>query len=75
MKLDKLRHVFEGRGRMFKCEEFPDLSAILEYAFGESDCIDKGGGGLESHPRLTLFCIAQQIITRSCKMQGKLFWH
>ena len=37
---------------MLKCEEFPDLSAILEYAFGESDRIDRGGGGLESHPRL-----------------------
>ena len=53
MKLDKLRHVFEGRGRILKCEEFPDLSAILEYAFGESDRIDRRGGGLESHPRLT----------------------
>ena len=29
------------------------MSAILEYAFGESDRIDRGGGGLESHPRLT----------------------
>ena len=44
MKLDKLRHVFEGRGRILKCEELPDLSAILEYAFGESDRIDRGGG-------------------------------
>jgi hypothetical protein len=35
MKLEKLRHVFEGRGRMMKCEEFPDLTAIMEYAFGK----------------------------------------
>ena len=63
MKLDKLRHVFDVRERMLKCEEFPVLLPTLEYAFGESDCIDRGGGGLESHPRLTLFCIAQQIIT------------
>ena len=53
MKLEKLRHVFEGRGRMLKCEEFPDLAAVLEFAFGESDRIERGGGGLESHPRLT----------------------
>ncbi|CAB4026118.1 Hypothetical predicted protein [Paramuricea clavata] len=53
MKLEKLRHTFEGRGRMLKCEEFPDLSAVLEFAFGESDRIERGGGGLESHPRLT----------------------
>ena len=53
MKLEKLRHVFEGRGRMLKCEEFPDLPAVLEFAFGESDRIERGGGGLESHPRLT----------------------
>ena len=53
MKLEKLRHVFEGRGRMLKGEEFPDLAAILEFSFGESDRIEKGGGGLESHPRLT----------------------
>ena len=54
MKLEKLRHVFEGRGRMLKCEEFTDLAAVMEYAFGESDRIDRsGGGGLESHPRLT----------------------
>ena len=52
MKLEKLRHVFEGRGRMLKSEEFPDLAAILEFSFGESDRIEKGGGGLESHPRL-----------------------
>ena len=38
---------------MLKCEEFPDLAAIMEYAFGESGRIDRGGGGLESHPRLT----------------------
>ncbi|CAB4021307.1 Hypothetical predicted protein, partial [Paramuricea clavata] len=53
MKLKKLRHVFEGRGRMLKCKEFPDLAAVMEYAFGESDHIERGGGGLESHPRLT----------------------
>ena len=49
MKLEKLRHVFKGRGRKLKC----DLTGILEFAFGESDRVDRGGGGLESHRRLT----------------------
>ena len=53
MKLEKLCHIFKGRGRNLKCEEFPDLAVILEYAFGEGDWIDRAGGGLESHPRLT----------------------
>ncbi len=35
-----------------KCEQFPELSAVLQYAFGELD-IDNGSGGLESHPQLT----------------------
>ncbi len=29
------------------------MAAIMEYAFGESDRVERGGGGLESHPRLT----------------------
>ena len=52
-KLEKLRHIFKGRGRRLKCEEFPDLAGILEFAFGEGDRVDRAGGGLESHPRLT----------------------
>ena len=52
MKLTNLRHVFQGRGRELKREEFLDLAAILEYAFAEGDRIDRAGGGLESHPRL-----------------------
>ena len=43
MKLQKLRLVFEGRGRMLKCVEFPDLAAILEFAFGESDRVLRAG--------------------------------
>ena len=53
MKLEKLRHVFKGRGRSLKCEEFPDLAGILEFAFGEGDRVDRASGGLKSHPRLT----------------------
>ena len=52
MKLERLRHVFKGRGRHLKCEEFPDLAGILEFAFGEEDRVARAGGGLESHPRL-----------------------
>ena len=35
MKLDKFRHIFGGRGRTLKCEEFGDFAQILEFAFGE----------------------------------------
>lgn len=35
MKLEKLRHIFKGRGQRLKCEEFPDHAGILEFAFGE----------------------------------------
>ena len=34
MKLEKLCRVFRGRGRHLKCKEFPELAAILEFAFG-----------------------------------------
>ena len=53
IKLEKLHHIFKGRGRRLKCEEFPDLAGILEFVFGEGDRIDRAGGVLESHPRLT----------------------
>lgn len=53
MKMEKLKHVFRGRGRKLKCEEFPDLAGILEFTFGEGDRVDRAGCGLESHPRLT----------------------
>lgn len=52
-KLKRLRHIYKGGGRALKCEEFPELPAILEFAFGDQDRINRSGGGLESHPRLT----------------------
>ena len=52
MKLEKLRHIFKGRGQRLKCEEFPDHAGILEFGFGEGDRVDRAGDGLESHPRL-----------------------
>ena len=39
----------DGRGRKLKCEEFPELSTALLYAFGEIGGHDSGG--LEAHPR------------------------
>ena len=53
MKLNNLRHVFKGRGRELKCEQLPDLAAILEYAFGEADRVNRAGGGLEMAPPQT----------------------
>ena len=53
IKIEKLQHICKGRGRNLKCEEFEDLAGILEFAFGKSDRIDRAGGGLECHPRLT----------------------
>lgn len=51
-KVKEIRTIASGRGRKLKCNEFPELSIALEYAFGEMDT-QKGGGGLEAHPRLT----------------------
>ena len=51
-KLNEIKVISEGRGRKLKSAEFPELAAILTFAFGEYDIIE-GGGGLQSHPRLT----------------------
>ncbi len=51
-KSAKIKVIAEGRGRKLKTEEFPNLASAIEFAFGEDD-ITLGGGGLESHPRLT----------------------
>lgn len=50
MKLEKLRHIHKGRGRKLKCEEFPDLAGILEFAFGEGDRSRQGGRWLRKPP-------------------------
>ncbi len=59
-KANQLRCIAAGRGRKLKSDTFPDLAAALEFAFGEDDVAD-GGGGLESHPRLTT-----GVLYRSC---------
>ena len=52
-KIKEIRQRASGAGRYLKSEEYPELSTVLEFAFGEHDCREMGGGGLESHPRLT----------------------
>lgn len=54
MKFEKVRHILKARERRLKCEEFPDLAAILEFSFGEGDRVDRSGNGLESHPSSTV---------------------
>lgn len=44
-KYSLMKTVAEGRGRLLKCEEFPQLASILEGFFSTE--------GLESHPRLS----------------------
>ena len=52
-KVKEIKTIAKGRGRKLKLEQFPQLATALEYAFGELDMSDGGGGDLESHPRLT----------------------
>ena len=50
--------IADGRGRKFKCEEFPEFVQYIKFAFGEGDRVLRGGGGLQADPRLldtTLF--------------------
>ena len=62
--MQEIRTIAEGR-RKLKSTEFPELGLVLEYAFGELDT-QRGGGGLEAHPRLitgTLYRGADSITT------------
>ncbi|CAB3988424.1 Hypothetical predicted protein [Paramuricea clavata] len=52
-KDNEMKSRFKRRGRMMKCEEWPQLAQTLEYIFGEFDQKEKSGGGLEAHARLT----------------------
>ena len=51
-KIKEIQTIANGRGRKLKSDSFPQLSVALEFAFGEYD-LQKGGGGMEAHPRLT----------------------
>ncbi|CAH3163281.1 unnamed protein product [Porites lobata] len=46
------KSICDGRGRRLKCEEFPELPALLEYAVGQQDVLARGGRGLEAHSKL-----------------------
>lgn len=53
LKRDQLKsRISQGRGRKLKCEEFPKLPALLEFAFGDGDRLQRSGGGLEAHSKL-----------------------
>lgn len=52
LKEDSIQIIAKGRGRTLKCEEFPELSKYIEFAFGEGDRVLRGGGGLQADPRL-----------------------
>lgn len=49
---NSLKTIADGRERKLKCEEFPELSKYIEFAFGEGDRVFHAGGGLQSDPRL-----------------------
>ena len=51
-KVKEIRTIAEGRGRKLKSSEYPELAAVLEFALGQLD-VANGGGGLEAHPHLT----------------------
>ena len=52
IKDNRMKSRVEQRGRMMKCEGWPELAHTLEYIFGEFDQKEKSGGGLEVHARL-----------------------
>ena len=51
-KAEEILHVSKGRGRRLNCEENSLFVPLLEYAFMEADIRERGGVGLQSHPRL-----------------------
>ena len=56
LKKDSIQII--GRGRKLKCDEFPELSKYIEFAFSEDDRVLRAGGGLQTDRRLldtTLF--------------------
>ncbi len=64
-KIKQIKTVEPGRGRKLKTKHYPELSTVLEYAFGELD-LEDGGGGLQAHPRLitgTLYRSSDSITT------------
>ena len=68
IKLKNIKTISEDCGRKLKSIQFPGLSTLLSYAFGEFD------GGTEAHPRLTtgtMPCIGQQTMPQQRNKQEK----
>ena len=51
-KKERMKTISQERGRKLKCDEFPELSKYIEFAFGEGDRLFRGGGGLQADRRL-----------------------
>jgi hypothetical protein len=66
------RHTAPGQGAMLKCEKFPELAAALQYAFGEGDRIERGGGGLETDPRFQTGTLYRTSDARTTMTDAKL---
>ncbi len=55
---EQIRNSFVGnKGRVLKCNKYPDLCLVIEYVSGEGDRIERGGGCLELHPKLLKFTL------------------
>ena len=44
-KQKEIRDNAAGGGRSLKCDEVPEMVAVMEFAFGERDRIEFSGGG------------------------------
>lgn len=53
---NSLKTIADGRGRKLKCEEFPELSKYIEFAFSESDTVLYGRGGLQTDGSMITGC-------------------
>ena len=71
-KLKDIKVIAEGRGRVMKAKQFPELAHILEYAFGYHDTHANSGGGTECHPRLTDGIMYRTADNRTTKSARKL---
>ena len=69
-KAKEIKTIASGRGRKLKCQHFPELATVLQYAFGELD-IKHGGGGLESHPRLTCQTLYKASDSVTCMREAR----
>lgn len=69
-KLKEIRTIGEGRGRKLKSTQFPELSTVLLYAFGEYNVTDDGGG-VEAHPRLSTGTLYRSVDNAMITKRGR----